>query len=192
MSARPGVLLCVLLCAPWSMQAIAADLKSIIVEYEDGVYTVDSEVWFDADQRAVYAVFADWDLAVRFSSAIVESRNTAPDADGNPGYFVRNEGCILFFCKSFVRNGTVRSQPISLLQASADPAHSDFELSDERWSFRSEDGGTIVNYSLKMKPAFWVPPLIGPYLIKRKLRNDSGDALNRIEQIAKDWKPASG
>jgi len=43
----------------------------------------------------------------------------------------------------------------------------------------------VVAYRLTMEPAFWVPPAIGPYLIKRKLRNDGGDAINRIEEIAR-------
>jgi hypothetical protein len=33
--------------------------------------------------------------------------------------------------------------------------------------------------------------VIGPYLIKRKLRNDSGEALNRIEEIAQQREQAS-
>jgi len=35
-----------------------------------------------------------------------------------------------------------------------------------------------------MKPKFWIPPGIGPYLIKRKLRNSGSDAIDRIELIA--------
>jgi hypothetical protein len=35
-----------------------------------------------------------------------------------------------------------------------------------------------------MRPKFWVPPIVGPYLIKRKLRTDGIDALSRIEVVA--------
>jgi hypothetical protein len=37
-----------------------------------------------------------------------------------------------------------------------------------------------------MDPKFWVPPGIGPYLIKRKLKSASGDALDRIERLARN------
>ena len=167
------------------LPASAAELRDIAVVYEEGVYSVDSEVWFDAPQDSVYAVFADWDLSTEFSSAIVEARSIGPDAQGRHGYYVRNRGCILFFCKSVVRTGTVEMTPDIKLTASADPEQSDFDISDEQWLFHSEDGRTVVHYSLKMKPGFWVPPVIGPYLIKRKLRDDGGDALDRIEQIAR-------
>ena len=50
--------------------------------------------------------------------------------------------------------------------------------------FTEENGGTIVKYTLFMQPAFWVPPAIGPYLIKRKLKNEGDRALGRIEALA--------
>jgi hypothetical protein len=42
-----------------------------------------------------------------------------------------------------------------------------------------------------MQPKFWVPPAIGPFIIKRKLKNDGGDAIDRIEAIAKGTFPGS-
>lgn len=164
----------------------AAELRDIVVDFDGETYSVDSEVWFDASQHAVYAVFSDWDLSEQFSSAIVEARDIGPDAEGRRGYFVKNRGCILFFCKSVERTGSVNATPDSLLVAQADPEASDFKRSDERWSFRSEDGGTLVEYSLRMQPAFWVPPLIGPYVIKKKLREDGAEALQRIERLAQE------
>ena len=72
-----------------------------------------------------------------------------------------------------------------MLRAYADPETSDFLLCNETWTFSEENGGTVVVYNLKMKPKFWVPPGIGPFLIKRKLKNDGGDAIDRIEVIAR-------
>ena len=71
------------------------------------------------------------------------------------------------------------------LHAVANPQVSDFELFEEHWEFAEESDGTRVLYKLVMEPDFWVPPAIGPYLIKRKLKNDGGEALNRIEDIAR-------
>ena len=80
-------LLFVGLCA---VPARAADLLSVSVEKEDGVYHMVSEVWFDAAQQHVYDVFADWDVATRFSSFIVESRDIGPD-DHRTDFFVTYE-----------------------------------------------------------------------------------------------------
>jgi len=164
--------------------ANAAELRSIDVEHHKGRYTVSSEVWFDATVKQVFEVFRHWDLSTQFSSAIAESRDIAADEYGRPGYYVRNEGCLLFFCRSFVRQGHVELEVNEELRAFANPEVSDFKISNETWTFVAEKGGTVVTYQLLMEPDFWVPPGIGPYLIKRKFRNNGSDAIDRIEVIA--------
>lgn len=164
--------------------ATAAEMRSVNVDYADGRYTMKSEVWFDATVQQVYDVFRQWDLSTQFSSTIVESADLAPDEEGRPQFYIRHKGCVLFFCLSFERRGYVESEPNEVLRAYANPEASDFLLSNETWTFAAENGGTVVSYHLLMKPKFWVPPGIGPYIIKRKLRNDGGDALDRIEVIA--------
>ena len=164
--------------------ASGADMRSVDVEYEDGYYTMVSEVWFDAQIDQVFEVFKTWDLSTEFSSAIVEARDEEADDQGRPQYYIKHKGCVLFFCLSFERNGYVEQEKNETLRAYADPERSDFVKADETWTFAAEDGGTVVTYHLNMKPKFWVPPGIGPYFIKRKLKNDGGDAIDRIEVIA--------
>ena len=170
----------------WLSAAGAAEMRSIDVEHHKGRYTVSSEVWFDATVEQVFEVFRHWDLSTQFSSAIAESRDISADEYGRPGYYVRNEGCVLFFCRSFVRQGHVELEVNEELRAFANPEISDFKLSNETWTFVAENGGTVVTYRLLMEPDFWVPPGIGPYLIKRKFRNNGGDAIDRIEAIAQE------
>ena len=180
-------LLTLLFLVPAAAQA--AELRSVSVDYDDGHYTMASVVWFDATVEQVYDVFRSWDLSTQFSSTIVEARDIAPDETGKPGFYIRHEGCVLFFCRSFERRGHVELEPGTVLRAYADPQTSDFHLSNETWTFAAEDGGTVVNYELLMKPKFWVPPGIGPFLIKRKLRKGGGDAVDRIESIAQGLTP---
>lgn len=160
-------------------------MLGIEVDYEQGVYTMNSEVWFDATVEQVYEVFRYWDYSSRFSSAIVESRDVEPDAKGRPQFYVRNRGCVLFFCTSFERRGYVEAELNKVIFAFVDPETSDFHISNEIWRFEKRNGGTVVIYDLEMKPKFWIPPGIGPYLIKRKLRNSGSDAIDRIELIAR-------
>jgi len=166
--------------------ASAANLVSLEVEHEDGRYSMESVVWFDAGVDATYEVFSRWDLSTKFSKAIVEAHDLEPDEQGRPGFYIRNKGCVLFFCKSLVRQGYVESQDDRLLLAFTDPSKSDFRFCEESWEFAEEDGGTRVRYVLQFEPDFWVPPAIGPYMIKRKLSSDGSEALGRIEAIAQE------
>ncbi len=173
----PLLLVC---CSP----AGAAELLSVTVDRVDGRYIMSSEVWFDASIEQMYETMLDWDLSTEFSSVIVESRNLDPDDEGRRQYYSRNEACVLFYCMSFERYGVVEHEPYSFIRSSIYPEKSDFHFSNEEWRFREEDSGTIVEYDLEFKPKFFVPPVIGPYVIKRKLKSGSGDAIDRIEAIA--------
>jgi hypothetical protein len=170
--------------------APAAELRHLDVDYEDGVYSMDSTAWFDASQSAMFAVLSDWDLSTTFSSVIVESRDIEPDEAGRDGYYVRVRGCILLFCKTAERQGYVERTPEVRIVASADPRRSDFKLCDERWEFNSDGGGTVVRYTLRMTPDFWVPPVFGPYFIKSRMRGGGTAALDRIEKAAQEWTAA--
>lgn len=162
----------------------AADLRSIDVTYDGKLYQLESVAWFDTGIDETYLVFSRWDYSTRFSSAVVEARDL--EVDGVPGYYVVNRGCVMFFCKSLKRQGRVERERNRVMRAFADPEKSDFRRADEVWEFSEEGGGTRVVYRLTMEPAFWVPPAIGPWMIKRKLRNEGGEAIDRIEEVARE------
>jgi ribosomal protein L24E len=127
--------------------ATAADVRSMDVRFEDGFYTLESTVWFDARLESTYEMFSRWDRSEDFSSFVVEAHDIEPGEDGRPGFYVRNRGCILFFCKSLTREGWVEREHDAILRAVADPERSDFEVSNETWTFTAAEGGTIVTTS---------------------------------------------
>jgi hypothetical protein len=169
-----------------SLSAAAAEIRSVEVDSIDGRYTMHSEVWLDADVEAVYSVFLDYDLSVQFSSAIVESRNIEPDESGRRRFYIRNRGCVLKFCASFERYGFVEHDPHRIIRATIDPETSDFHVSNETWAFRREGAGTVVNYAIEFEPKFWVPPVVGPYILKRKLESHGGGVVDPPELLARE------
>jgi hypothetical protein len=66
---------------------------------------------------------------------------------------------------------------------------SDFHASLESWTFEPEGAGTVVVYTFEFEPKFWIPPLIGPYVLQNKLKKDSVRALRRIEALAQERQP---
>lgn len=167
----------------------AADLREVTVEKEDGRYRLRSETWFDATPGALYRVLSDYELHTQFTSAITESRNLEPGSDGRPRYYTKMQGCILLFCKSFVRIGSLKLTPEVEIVATADPSLSDVHYSREHWHLRAEGRGTQLVYEFELEPEFWVPPVIGPYLVKRVLKAGGEDAVQRIEALAQGRKP---
>ena len=162
----------------------SADLRDVEVDLVDARYRLTSETYFDVTPDALYAVLSDFELFEQFTSAIVESRNLDPDDLGRPGFFARMEGCVLFYCKSFVRVGHVSLSPIDEIIAVADPEESDFLFSREVWTLVPEGEGTVMIYDFELEPAFWVPPVVGPIYIQSVLRKGAERAVDRIEALA--------
>lgn len=166
-----------------------ADLREISVEYENDRYHLRSQVWFAAAQEDLYRVLTDFDEYVRISSAFVEAYDLPPGEDGRPRFYTRMEGCMLLFCRSLERFGYLLLEPRREIVAVSEPEQSDFRYCRERWRFEPDGEGTLLYYDFEMEPDFWVPPVIGPWIIKRTLRIDGMDAIGRIEALARGETP---
>ena len=164
--------------------ANSAELRSVEVARNGERYRLDSETYFDVSREALYGVLTDFKKFEKFTSAIVESRNLDPDEKGRPGFYARMQGCVLLFCKSFIRVGYLLLSPITEIVAITVPEESDFRFSRERWQLFPEGDGTLMIYEFEMEPAFWVPPVIGPFYIQRALHDGAARAVNRIEVLA--------
>ncbi len=171
------------LCAAGSAQAV--EIRSVEVEKVDDEYRLVSQVWFDVDQAALYRVFIDFDLHHRFSTYTQASENVVIEDSPEPGFYIRNRACVLFFCREFERSGIVEAKPQHHIRATADAELSDFHVSEETWELETEATGTLVTYRWSVDPKFWIPPVVGPIAMRRKLENDSLGALERIEAFAR-------
>lgn len=166
------------------LPAGAADLREMTVEKQDSLYRMTSETYFATSQSQLYAVLTNFDLYPQFSSAFVEGENRTPDEQGRPRFYTKMEGCVLFFCKTFVRYGHLELAPEFEVVAIVDPATSNFKYSYERWQLVPDGEGTLLIYDFEMTPDFWVPPIIGPYVLKRVLRSTGKEAIQNIEALA--------
>ena len=167
----------------------AADLLEVTVEKDEERYRLTSETRFDASIEDLYRVLTDYDLFTQISSVFVEARNEAPGENGKPRYFTRMEGCMLLFCKSFARFGELTLSPNTVIVAIADPEQSDFKYSREQWVLKEDGDGVLLAYDFELEPDFWVPPVIGPYIMKRVLKRGGTDAVDRIEALAQGKTP---
>jgi hypothetical protein len=171
------------------LSAFAAELTDIEVGHEDGRYRLESTTIFDATQAQLYVVLTDYDQFEKFSSSFVEAENREADEQGRPQFYTRMEGCVLLFCKSYLRVGYLELKPEYDIIAIVDPEQSNFKYSRERWQLIPEGERTKLVYEFEMEPAFWVPPLVGPYVIKKALRSGGKNAVNRIEALALGKEP---
>ena len=66
------------------------------------------------------------------------------------------------------------------------PELSDFRYGYARLNLWQEVDGTRILIRSEVEPDFWIPPLIGPWLIKRKLLSETLETVDNLELLAKN------
>ncbi len=171
-----------------SAVASAAELHSLeVTRPEPGKFELVAETLLEADVEAIFDVLTDYEDGAfgRISSVYKESDYLEPAPDGTPLVYTRMEGCMLWFCKSLTRVERLETEPPHFIRTVALPEQSDFEFAVSEWELRPVAGGTEVKYRLVIDPDFWVPPVIGPWVLKRELRAGGERAIYRIERLAR-------
>ena len=166
--------------------AYAATVNTINVEHDDGVYRLVSDTYLHAPREAIFEILTDYERFGRISSAYTDYGVMAPAADGVPIVYTTMEGCVLFFCVSMRRVERMETKEPSFIRTDTLPEQSDFKSSVSEWTLVPDGDGTKMTYRLTMEPDFWVPPLIGPWVLKQRLRRGGTGAINRIEQLARE------
>jgi len=165
--------------------SFAADIRSIEVEKSGERYLLVSRTHFDAPQKDVYNTLLDYDQLASISSAIKESHYLDPDKDGKPLIYTRISACVLFYCKTVEKVEQLEVDMPDFIATTAIPERSTVRYSRSEWSLaEKEGGGTDVTYNLEFEPTFWVPPIIGPIIIKRMLLKEGASAVQKIEAMA--------
>jgi polyketide cyclase/dehydrase/lipid transport protein len=176
-----GVLVTALLA---STAVRAAEILRLDVERDGGCYRLFSITHIDAEPEAVFARLTDYDDFERVSSAYKESHYVASNTGGAPIVYTRIEGCVVFFCRSVSRVERLETEAPRVIRATAVPERSDVAYSRSEWILEPEGGGTRVTYSLTIRPNFWIPPLLGPWMLRKGLLKDAELAANRVEDLA--------
>lgn len=165
--------------------AWAARLRTLDVERTSGRYHLAADVYMDAPAEAIFAVLVDYEDFSRISSVYKESGYLAPAPDGTPIVYTRVEGCLVI-CRSMRRVERLETKKPGFIRTTALPEQSDFVHSQSQWLLEPEGNGTRVTYTLEMEPDFWVPPVVGPWLLKRTLLKGGARAVDRIERLAQE------
>ncbi len=163
-----------------------ATIRTIEVAHDHGVYRLVSDAYIDAPREAIFAVLTDYERFGRISSAYTNYGFMEPAADGVPIVYTTMKGCVWFFCLSMRRVERMETRSPGFIRTDTLPEQSDFKSSVSEWTLTPEAGGTKMTYRLMMEPDFWIPPLIGPWVLKQRLTRGGTGAVNRIEHLARE------
>lgn len=185
MPATPKLIMVALAAGLVASLAASATIRELEISREDGRYELVADTYLAAPPQAIFDVLVDYERFNRISSVYKEFGYLEPQPDGTPTVYTLMEGCVLFFCKELRRVETLEAREPYFIKTTTLPGKSDFEHSVSEWHLEPQGEGTNVVYMLEMEPDFWVPPVVGPWLLKRTLMKGGTTAVKRIERIAR-------
>jgi len=167
------------------MSVQAADLRTLTVSSDQGRYVLESETYMAASLGASFQVLMDYDHFTEISSVYQQSRYLEPEADGTPRVYTLARGCLLFVCRDVEKVERLSVvEPDRRIVAEVVPELSNLEESITEWRLEKEGEGTRLFYRMELVPKFWVPPLIGPPIIRYALARGGEEAVQRLEALA--------
>jgi len=177
-----------------ALQVNAVDNTELEVSENGGVYHIKLATIINAPAEYVYRVLTDYVHLHRLHPAFIQSDILTSPGAGIVRVKTRILDCILIFCMGLDRVEDIREVPPNHLHTVIVPSLSNFQYGKADWRIEDMGDRSQLIYEAQMKPDFTVIPVIGPYLVKRKLRDEMASSLGRIECIAKikeelDWNP---
>jgi hypothetical protein len=154
------------------------------VIHDDGRYLVKFNVHINAAQATVRRYLTDYAQYTRLSDSIRESRVLSIHSPDRARVALTLDACILMFCKTLNVVRDVETRANGDLVTVADPRESDFRYAHERWRIIGDGTGTRLDYDAELVPSFYVPPLIGPWLIKYRIGKELRTMTERLEELA--------
>jgi hypothetical protein len=190
MRSAPRLLLTLtLVAAPAALPA--ATVIETDIRHDHGTYTVKFDVRVNGDAGRIRTLFTDYRHEYDLSDTIVERKLLHTNGDGSVRVRIVMRGCVLIFCQTAKKVMDVQFPNGSEVLAQIDPHESDFRLGRERWRFLAEGETTRIQYDAELVPDFFIPPLIGPWLIKRRMAEELEASAVRIEALARTNEPPS-
>ena len=168
--------------------AAAATIDGLDVTRKRGRYWLEAQARLAATPESIYAVLTDFDdnAYSRISGAYKESRYLEPSADGTPMVYTRMQGCALWHCMTLERTERLETEAPHWIKSITLPEGSNFKYSTSEWLLERDGESTKMTYKLEMEPDFFVPPVVGPWYLKRTLSQGGLRAVVRIERLARE------
>lgn len=182
---RTGSLLMLLVGAGlWPVLGQAGSVESAEVAYADGRYQLDLSMRIDSAPEVVYALVTDYARLDQISKTIIES--AVLDHDAGLRRRLVTQTCVWFFCfTATLVEDVVESEPHHEIITTVVPELSDYRYGRTRWRITPDNGGTRIDFMALLEPDFWIPPLIGPWLMKQTMREEAERTVLKIEQLTR-------
>jgi len=156
---------------------------------EDGIYRVSVVASINAPPDTVLRTITDYAHLTAINPSILESSVLQTFSPNRYRVRTQMRVCILVFCRNVLQVQDVEQLDNTRLVADIVPEYSDFRAGRAEWVLEGSRDRTVLNFSAWVEPSFWVPPVIGAWLFRRKivsemLATSSYMEMDAVEHVA--------
>ena len=163
----------------------AGEIQQAHVDYDDGHYLVKFIMKIEAKLDTVYDILTDFDNLNRLNKSIKYSRLIK--SRGNKHLVrLKVEDCVWIFCQEIIQTQWIPEQGRGYLSGVTLPQLSNLEYGRVLWHIQQLGEFTLISFHTDIVPAFFVPPLIGPYILKKKMLKKAEETIQTIERLAQE------
>ena len=169
-----------------SQTTTAGEVTSVQVKYREGVYALSINAQIDAPLHYVYGFLTDYDNLTRISPSVTDSRVVTQLDDHVHRITLVTRLCVLFYCRKLRQTQDMVQHPEELLTATLIPEDSDFKGGFAQWRLSARNAGTHLLFDTQLKPDFWIPSLVGPFILKLMLTREAVNTVQGLENLYKE------
>lgn len=171
------------------MAAHSAEIVHTWAAYEEGRLILRSEILVHVPARQVRAILTDYENLPNLSKDLKRVEVLEHFDDGRVRMRAESEICILAMCLDFAWVQDTEVLPNGDIVVNILPSQGDFRRGNGRWRLLENNGNTRLIFDIDLTPAFWLPPVLGPWFIKRKLFNEVFETSLGLEREAAQMRP---
>lgn len=148
-------------------------------------YTFYMRIKLNADINTVWPLIDDFSQLQRMNDSILSS-SFIPSPDPELRRIrLKARFCVWFFCRHLEQIQDLAYLDQYEVITVVIPNTSDFRAGWAKWKLspNPEPNTCILEIDMALTPDFWIPPLIGPYLISRKLRAEGVETALGLERL---------
>ena len=186
---------CLLLAAGFlAAPAYPYDLRELNIGHQGADYRVSLDAELAAPAAAVYARLADFAALSALNPSLQVRALSPPSADGRQHLVSQAEFCVLGLCQMLRHSQQVHSlwsgQGGSIVAVTEPPPASDFQSGESDWTVSVVgEGRSRLRFESRLRPDFWLAPVLGPWMLERRLREETLITVQRLESQAQERVP---
>ena len=159
---------------------------AVVTRLDQGGYSIRMEAQIAAPLVYVRALLTDYGHLGRVNPSILESQLLA--SFGKEQYRVRTvtRSCVAFMCFDLIQVQDVEERRDGEIIATMVPEKSDFKDGVALWRVLPSGTGTHVVFEARMQPSFWVPPVIGTWMLERQINKQLQVTVRNLNRLGNE------